>query len=69
MKLNSDAIKFSVGLMLRLNAGVVLFVVLIWLFNSRATHLMLLIFLIFNAIGLINCAALLWKTRSGAGGN
>ena len=34
--------------MLRINAGVALFVILIWLFNSKATQLMLLVFLIDN---------------------
>ena len=63
MKLNPTAIKFAIGLMLRINAGVALFVTLIWLFNSKATQLMLLIFLILNAIGLINSCAILWKTR------
>jgi len=69
MKLNPTAIKFAIGLMLRINAGVALFVALIWLFNSKATRLMLLVFLIMNAIGVINSCAILWKTRDNSDSN
>ena len=67
MKLNPNAVKFVLGLMLRINAGVLLFVALIWFFNSKATHLMVLVALILNAIGLINSCAILWGTRNSSG--